>query len=164
MSSGSDVVNVVACEGGSVSVPRYGPVRFKRDREMDLHMSIEALFIGANKAAAATKTDYVDAFQSAFLLIHVNEPKKKKKKNVPNHSIAAVHTICDRLQAGLGLSPGLVHCSDEFPGKRGRGECGARPSPTRRFRGDQSDSARTRLVWLRGAKRIKMLMGTRVFL
>ena len=57
MSGGGDVVRVVACEGDSVCVRRYGAVRCKRAGEMDLHMSIEALFIGASEVAAVKQTD-----------------------------------------------------------------------------------------------------------
>ena len=57
MGSGSDVVRVVAFEGDWVCVPRCGPVRGKRAREVDLHMLIEALFIRANIVAAVKKAN-----------------------------------------------------------------------------------------------------------
>ena len=60
MIGGSDAVRVIAFEGGSVCVVRvrrHGPVRCKMVLEVDLHVSIEARFIVANKVAAVTQTD-----------------------------------------------------------------------------------------------------------
>ena len=62
MIGGSDVVRVIAYEGGSicvVHVRRCDPVRFKGAWEVDLHVSIEALLIGANKVAAAPQTNHI---------------------------------------------------------------------------------------------------------
>lgn len=64
MISGSDVVRIVAYEDGSVRVARvrrYGIVMCTWAWEVDLHMSIEALFIRANKIALSTQTNKTNA-------------------------------------------------------------------------------------------------------
>ena len=81
--SRDDVISSIACEGGSICVihvRRYGLVRCKEAWEVDLHMSIEALFIGANKVAAVIQTDQLRLYLCADFTTQTGISIQKKKK------------------------------------------------------------------------------------
>ena len=108
MISCSNVVRVVAYEGGSGRVirkRRYGIVMCTWAWEVDLHMSIEALFIRANKVALWSYTNKTDGAVTPPLLAH----QKKKKLTRPQHSRRAhdMHQAASWAQIESWIGPWL---------------------------------------------------------